>query len=118
MHFVPTDANSSAAMFEDLADLFEQAAAGGTPIRAIVGEDPVEFLGTFAQSYSEGGYVPARAEATDRCRFGLIAFPATAPKAADVEDRASRDLLLAGERRRGGGGAPVAPESQLAAPGR
>ncbi|MFE5827112.1 hypothetical protein ACFQ7B_35900 [Streptomyces erythrochromogenes] len=36
---MPTDADSSAAMFEDLADLFEQAAADGTPIRAIVGED-------------------------------------------------------------------------------
>ncbi|MFI8449147.1 DUF1048 domain-containing protein [Streptomyces erythrochromogenes] len=61
MHFVPTDGDSNAAMFEDLADLFEQAAADGTSIRAIVGADPVEFLGTFAQNYSEGGYVPARA---------------------------------------------------------
>jgi DNA-binding ferritin-like protein (Dps family) len=47
-------------MFEDLADLFEQAAADGTPIREIVGEDPVEFAGGFVQNYSEGGYVPAR----------------------------------------------------------
>ena len=31
-------------MFEDLADLFEQAAADATPIREIVGEDPVEFV--------------------------------------------------------------------------
>ncbi|MGW6913887.1 DUF1048 domain-containing protein [Kitasatospora sp. NPDC054939] len=61
MHFVPTDAADSAAMFEDLADLFEQAAADGTPIRAIVGEDPVEFVEAFAQNYSDGGYVPARA---------------------------------------------------------
>ncbi|MFE7183200.1 DUF1048 domain-containing protein [Streptomyces erythrochromogenes] len=61
MHFVPTDADSNAAMFEDLADLFEQAAASGTPIREIVGEDPVEFVDAFAQNYSEGGYVPARA---------------------------------------------------------
>ncbi|MFI6056023.1 DUF1048 domain-containing protein [Streptomyces violascens] len=61
MHFVPTDADSNASMFEDLADLFEQAAADGTPIREVVGEDPVEFAGAFAQNYSEGGYVPARA---------------------------------------------------------
>ncbi|MFE5243096.1 MULTISPECIES: DUF1048 domain-containing protein [unclassified Streptomyces] len=61
MHFVPTDGDSNAAMFEDLADLFEQAAADGTPIREIVGEDPVEFVDAFAQNYSEGGYVPARA---------------------------------------------------------
>ncbi|MGE7385213.1 DUF1048 domain-containing protein [Streptomyces sp. NPDC004126] len=61
MHFVPVDADSNASMFEDLADLFEQAVADGTPIRDIVGEDPVEFAETFAQNYSEGGYVPARA---------------------------------------------------------
>ncbi|MFF4647510.1 DUF1048 domain-containing protein [Streptomyces sp. NPDC001389] len=61
MHFVPIDEDSNASMFEDLADLFEQAAADGTPIREIVGEDPVEFAEAFAQNYSEGGYVPARA---------------------------------------------------------
>ncbi|WP_101790784.1 DUF1048 domain-containing protein [Nonomuraea indica] len=60
MHFVPTDGDSSASMFEDLADLFEQAAADGTPIREIVGEDPVEFAETFVKNYSEGGYAPAR----------------------------------------------------------
>ncbi|MFI0811862.1 DUF1048 domain-containing protein [Streptomyces echinatus] len=61
MHFVPTDEDSNAAMFEDLADLFEQAVADGTPIREVVGEDPVEFVDEFARNYSEGGYVPARA---------------------------------------------------------
>ena len=61
MHFVPTDEDSNASMFEDLADLFEQAVADGTPIREIAGEDPVEFAGAFAQNYTEGGYVPARA---------------------------------------------------------
>ncbi|WP_331721407.1 DUF1048 domain-containing protein [Streptomyces sp. NBC_00212] len=61
MHFVPTDEDSNASMFEDLADLFEQAVADGTPIREIVGEDPVEFTAAFVQNYTEGGYVPARA---------------------------------------------------------
>ncbi|MFJ3520645.1 DUF1048 domain-containing protein [Streptomyces sp. NPDC090131] len=61
MHFVPTDGDSNASMFEDLADLFEQAVADGRAIREIVGEDPVEFVDAFAQNYSEGGYVPARA---------------------------------------------------------
>ncbi|MFH8404064.1 DUF1048 domain-containing protein [Streptomyces sp. NPDC018019] len=60
MHFVPTDSDSSASMFEDLADLFEQAAADGTPIREVVGPDPAEFAEEFAHNYSEGGYVPAR----------------------------------------------------------
>ncbi|WP_405441148.1 DUF1048 domain-containing protein [Streptomyces avidinii] len=62
MHFVPTDGDSNASMFEDLADLFEQAAADGTPIREIVGEEPVEFADAFARNYSEGGYVPAGAK--------------------------------------------------------
>jgi DNA-binding ferritin-like protein (Dps family) len=45
------------SMLEDLADLFEQSAANGTPIRALVGEDPVEFAETFLQNYSEGQWI-------------------------------------------------------------
>jgi DNA-binding ferritin-like protein (Dps family) len=45
------------SMLEDLADLFEQSAATGTPIRALVGENPVEFAETFLQNYSEGQWV-------------------------------------------------------------
>jgi DNA-binding ferritin-like protein (Dps family) len=45
------------AMLEDLADLFEQSAANGTPIRAVVGDDPVEFAETFLQNYSEGQWI-------------------------------------------------------------
>jgi DNA-binding ferritin-like protein (Dps family) len=45
------------SMLEDLADLFEQSAANGTPIRAIVGEDPVEFAETFLQNYSGGQWI-------------------------------------------------------------
>ena len=46
-----------AEMLEDLADLFEQAAADGTPIREIVGEDPVAFVEAFVQNYPEGQWV-------------------------------------------------------------
>ena len=60
MHFVPTDGESAVSMFEDLADLFEQAAADGATIREIVGENPVGFVEVFAQNYSEGGYITAR----------------------------------------------------------
>jgi DNA-binding ferritin-like protein (Dps family) len=49
-------------MFEDLADLFEQAAADGTPIREIVGEDPVEFVEALLQNYSKGGWVTRERE--------------------------------------------------------
>ena len=45
------------AMLEDLADLFEQSAADGTPIREIVGEDPVEFAETFIKNYADGQWI-------------------------------------------------------------
>lgn len=45
------------SMLEDLADLFEQSAANGNPIRAVVGEDPVEFAEAFLQNYSEGQWI-------------------------------------------------------------
>ncbi len=45
------------SMLEDLADLFEQSAANGTPIREVVGEDPVDFVETFLQNYAEGQWI-------------------------------------------------------------
>jgi DNA-binding ferritin-like protein (Dps family) len=47
-----TDGETAVKMFGDLADLWERAAADGTPVRAIVGDDPVEFAETFAQAYT------------------------------------------------------------------
>ena len=44
-------------MVEDLADLFERAAVDGTPVRAVVGEDPVEFAETFLRNYSDGQWI-------------------------------------------------------------
>ncbi len=44
-------------MLGDLADLFERAALDGTGIRAIVGDDPVEFAETFIANYSEGQWI-------------------------------------------------------------
>ncbi len=45
------------AIFEDLVDLFEQSAANGTPIRQIVGEDPVEFIEVFVRNYPKGQWI-------------------------------------------------------------
>lgn len=45
------------SMLEDLGDLFEQSAADGTPIREVVGEDPVEFAETFLRNYSDGQWI-------------------------------------------------------------
>ena len=52
------------AIHEDLADLFEQSAANGTPIREVVGEDPVAFVEAFVQNYPEGHW-----RARERQRF-------------------------------------------------
>ncbi|MEA5360419.1 DUF1048 domain-containing protein [Amycolatopsis sp., V23-08] len=57
MFFGAADGDSAATMFEDLADLFERAAADGTAIREIVGEDPVDFVEAFIQNYTKGGWI-------------------------------------------------------------
>lgn len=54
------------SMLEDLADLFEQSAASGTPIRAVVGDDPVEFAETFLRNYSEGQWINKERERLTR----------------------------------------------------
>ena len=45
------------AIYADLIDLFEQSAANGTPIREVIGEDPVAFIEAFVQNYPEGQWV-------------------------------------------------------------
>jgi DNA-binding ferritin-like protein (Dps family) len=50
------DGESAASLFENLADLFEQSAADGTPIREIVGDDPIEFIEAFIRNYPEGDW--------------------------------------------------------------
>lgn len=45
------------AMLEDLLDLFEQSASDGTPLRAVVGEDPVEFAEDFLRNYAGGQWI-------------------------------------------------------------
>jgi DNA-binding ferritin-like protein (Dps family) len=47
-----TDGDTLLAMMGDFVELWERAAADGTPVREIVGEDPVEFAEAFAQAYS------------------------------------------------------------------
>ena len=58
------DGTGAASMFEDLLDLFEQSAANRTPIREVVGEDPVAFIEAFVQNYPEGHW-----RARERERF-------------------------------------------------
>ncbi|MET8145035.1 DUF1048 domain-containing protein [Sphaerisporangium sp. NPDC005288] len=57
LFFGPGKADSLLAMLDDLADLFEQSAANGTPVREVVGEDPVEFAEAFLRNYPEGQWI-------------------------------------------------------------
>ena len=50
-------AEGGLAMLGDLIDLFEQAAASGTSVREIVGEDPVEFAEAFLRNYPQGQWI-------------------------------------------------------------
>jgi DNA-binding ferritin-like protein (Dps family) len=60
--FGPGKGDSLLPMLEDLADLFEQSAANRTPIREIVGEDPVEFAEAFLRNYPEGQWISRERE--------------------------------------------------------
>jgi DNA-binding ferritin-like protein (Dps family) len=55
--FGPGKGDSVVTMLEDLGDLFEQSAAHGTPVREVVGEDPVEFADAFLRNYPEGQWI-------------------------------------------------------------
>jgi DNA-binding ferritin-like protein (Dps family) len=47
-----TDGETLVTMMTDLVELWERAAADGTPVRDIVGDDPVEFIETFRAAYA------------------------------------------------------------------
>ena len=56
-YFGAVEADTSIAIFNDVADIFERAAADGTPIREIVGDDPSTFVDALIDNYEKGGYV-------------------------------------------------------------
>lgn len=60
--FGPGTGDAVLSMLEDLADLFEMSEANGTPVRAIVGENPVEFAETFLRNYPEGQWMTRERE--------------------------------------------------------
>ncbi|OCG74294.1 DUF1048 domain-containing protein [Microbacterium sediminis] len=60
-------------MFGDLADLFEEHAAAGTPTRDIVGDDPVEFAEEFVSNYSDGGWITKEKERLKKAIDGIDA---------------------------------------------
>ncbi|HEY2055799.1 MAG TPA: DUF1048 domain-containing protein [Solirubrobacterales bacterium] len=56
-YFGPGTGEGVVSMLEDLLDLFEESAANQTPIRDVVGEDPVEFAETFLRNYPESSWI-------------------------------------------------------------
>lgn len=44
-------------MMSDLSDLIEQAAAHNTPVRDVVGDDPVVFAEEFLENYRDGQWI-------------------------------------------------------------
>lgn len=46
-----TDGDTLVRMFLDHADLWERAAIDGTPVSAVIGDDPVAFAEDYAQAY-------------------------------------------------------------------
>lgn len=46
-----TDGDQMVQMFADFGDLWERAAADGTPVREIVGDDPAGFAEEFTAAY-------------------------------------------------------------------
>lgn len=65
MFFGAVDGDSAASVFEDVADIFERAAADGTPIRDIVGDDPAAFVDALVANYDKGGYVAREKQQLD-----------------------------------------------------
>ena len=60
--FGPGKGESLLPMLEDLADLFEQSATNGTSVRAVVGENPVEFADAILRNYPEGQWISRERE--------------------------------------------------------
>lgn len=81
--FGPSKGDSVLAMLDDLAELFEQSAAAGTPIRTVVGDDPVEFVEAFVANYPTGSWI--RRE-RDRLNAAVDRAAAGDPDAHDSRD--------------------------------
>lgn len=56
-YFGPGTGDGVLAMLEDLLDLFEGSVANGTPLRDVVGSDPVDFAEAFLRNYPEGSWI-------------------------------------------------------------
>jgi DNA-binding ferritin-like protein (Dps family) len=56
------DGDTLITMMGDFVELWERAVADGTPVREIVGEDPVEFADTFTAAYGGKNWIDKQRE--------------------------------------------------------
>ncbi|SDH68247.1 DUF1048 domain-containing protein [Agrococcus jejuensis] len=52
-----SDSEQMLRMLDDLATLLEQGLADGTPVRDVVGDDPVEFAEAHLANYPQGSWI-------------------------------------------------------------
>ena len=52
-----SDSEQMLRMLDDLVELLEQAVADGTPVRDVVGDDPVEFAEAHLANYPQGSWI-------------------------------------------------------------
>jgi DNA-binding ferritin-like protein (Dps family) len=58
MHLGATDHTATLMkMLDDLITLLEQGAADRTPLRQLLGDDPVDFIETFLENYGRGSWI-------------------------------------------------------------
>lgn len=72
------DGSTLVTMVGDHADLWERAAIDGTPVRDIVGDDPVAFAEDFVNAYSGKQWIDKERERLTRA---IAEAEATAPSA-------------------------------------
>jgi DNA-binding ferritin-like protein (Dps family) len=72
------DGEVALTMMGDFVDLWERAAEDGTPVRAIVGEDPVEFADAFVLAYAGKRWI-------DKERARLTKAIEDAERAQDID---------------------------------
>ncbi|MGK9147763.1 DUF1048 domain-containing protein [Plantibacter flavus] len=72
-YFASSRSTNLLALLDNLVDLFEDASANETPIRDIVGEDPVEFIEELIRNYPPSEWI-----AKERAKLTRIVDTATA----------------------------------------
>ncbi|MFC7432819.1 MULTISPECIES: DUF1048 domain-containing protein [unclassified Agrococcus] len=81
MHLGATnDGETLVRMLDDLMTMLEQAAADGTPLVRLLGDDPVDFVETFLANYGGDGWIDRERERLRRSIREAAATPEDDPR--------------------------------------